>query len=320
MKRSTAAARLSLLLLVLLAASSIAMPQPSDDASLAQRIAAGLVAACPPADPGDEKARDQSADGLAHFTLLRDSLSDPIYWGGHTAGAGYAPADSQTTLFNPFVWRRMYLSLFMFPGQYRVESSPPYTILHLPYQFRNQLDIGAYPYPFWHSKKKWDSYQLATELLLVFEKDKIIAAYRSEQQDPARPYLPRVWDGQWHWTDAAGREQPYVSLYSYLFSPENPHVTALDAAYRALEAEARQHNCVLCHSPDNVEQMNPLRLLSFPNQALTMRHNIVTQLEQNLMPLGTGIPDESARRNLLALAQTFAAIGDQALEHEGEVH
>jgi hypothetical protein len=127
-----------------------------------------------------------------------------------------------------------------------------------------------------------------------------------------------VWDGQWHWTDAQGREMPYVALYSYLFSPSNPHTTRLDAAYRALEGEARQYNCVLCHSPDNVTQMNPLRLLNFPNQALTLRHNILTQIEQNLMPLGTGIPDDAARKKLLDLANEFAAIGDQALDYEGE--
>jgi hypothetical protein len=212
----------------------------------------------------------------------------------------------------------MYLSLFMFPGTYQIKRADPYLLLRLPYAFRNQLDPGAYPYPFWHSKKKWDSYQLATELVLVFQSGKIIAGYRSEQQDPQRPYVPRVWDGQWHWTDVASQQQPYVSLYTYLFSPDNPRVAAVDAAYRALEGEARQYNCVLCHSPDNLTQMNPLRLLNFPNQALTMRHNIVAQLEENRMPLGTGIPDEAERQKLIRLAQQFAAAGDQALDHEGE--
>lgn len=318
MKINAPRAMSALLVIGLAATSMAAAVQPTDDSALAVKIAQGLIAACPLADPGDEKARDLSADKLTQFTLLRDSMNDPIYWGGHTAGASYAPADSQLTLFNPFVWRRMYLSLFMFTGTYRIERADPYLLLRLPYQFRNHLDPGAYPYPFWHSKKKWDSYQLATELVLVFQNGKIIASVRSDQQDPMRPYLPRVWDGQWHWTDAAGREMPYVSLYTYLLSPSNPHTARLDAAYRALEAEARQYNCVLCHSPDNVEQMNPLRLLNFPNQALTMRHNIVTQLEQNLMPYGTGISDETARKKLIGLAQDFAAVGDQALDYEGE--
>src|SRR5262249_15175930 len=231
MNRRTLSARLALLARALLALCGAALPSANDDVALAQKIAQGLIAACPLADPGDEKARDASAEKLAKFALLRDSISDPIYWGGHTAGASYDPGDSQLTLFNPFVWRRMYLSLFMFPGSYQIERADPYIVLHLPYQFRNQLDMGAYPYPFWHSKKKWDSYQLATELLLIFEDGKIIAAYRSENQDKKRPYVAHQWDGRWRWTNGKGQEQPYVSLYSYLFSPDNPHVSRLDAAY-----------------------------------------------------------------------------------------
>src|SRR5438876_8284001 len=148
MNRHSLFARLVLLAPALLALSGVALPAANDDAALAQRIAQGLIAACPLADPGDEKARDASAEKLARFSLLRDSLSDPIYWGGHAAGASYAPADSQLTLFNPLVWRRMYLSLFMFPGPYHVERADPYLLLRIPYQFRSRLDMGAYPYPF----------------------------------------------------------------------------------------------------------------------------------------------------------------------------
>src|SRR5947209_14631807 len=163
------------LLVAGLAVTSVgAAVQPMDDTPLAAKIAQGIIAACPMADPADEKARDASADKLARFALLRDTLSDPLYWGGHTAGASYDPADSQLTLFNPLVWRRMYLSLFMFPGPYRIERADPYLLLWIPYQFRSRLDMGAYPYPFWHSKKKWDSYQFATELILVFQNGKII--------------------------------------------------------------------------------------------------------------------------------------------------
>jgi hypothetical protein len=133
MKRTTISTRLALLLPVLLVAAGVAMPQQaSDDVALAQKIAEGLIAACPPADRADEGARDASATKLVQFTLLRDSLSDPIYWGTHTAGQSYAPEESRTTLFNPFVWRRMYLSLFMFPGQYRIERADPYVLLRLP--------------------------------------------------------------------------------------------------------------------------------------------------------------------------------------------
>jgi hypothetical protein len=318
MKPNPISARLAVLVPAVLSLAGMALPATPDDVALAQQIAKGLFAACPLADPGDEKARDDSAEKLGKFTLLRDTLGDPLPWGGHTAGVGFDPTDSQLTLFNPFVWRRMYLSLFMFPGTYRLEKADPYLLLHLPYQFRNQLDMGAYPYPFWHSKKKWDSYQYATELILVFQQGKIVAAYRSDQQDKKRPHVAHDWDGRWQWTDAKGQEQPYVSLYTYLLSPENPYANELDVAYRAFAAAAREQSCSICHSPNNATAMNPLRLLTFPNQSLAMRHNIVAQLAQNLMPRDTGIPDDATRQKLLGLAEQFAAVGDQALKYEGE--
>jgi hypothetical protein len=216
------------------------------------------------------------------------------------------------------VWRRIYLSLFMFTGEYQIENVDNLTLLHLPCRFRNALDAGAYPYPFWHSQKKWDNYQRATEVTLVLESGKIIAGYRSDREDPTRPDVARRWDGLWQWTDVAGEEMPYASLYSYLFAASNPHVERLDAAYRALEAEARPHNCTFCHSPSNPAQMNPLRLLNFPNQALSVRHQIVQQLEQNRMPPAEGIADDAQRWKLIERARSFAEVGDQALDYEGE--
>src|SRR3954447_12702602 len=97
----TVSACLALLAPALLALSAMALPV-DDDVALAQNIAQGLIAACPLADPGDEPARDASAEKLAKFVLLRDSMSDPIYWGGHVAGASYDPAESSLTLFNPY--------------------------------------------------------------------------------------------------------------------------------------------------------------------------------------------------------------------------
>jgi hypothetical protein len=304
--------------LILISCLSQGSAQDDRDQTLANAIARELIAACPVADLGDAHARDLAADRLTQSTTLRDAIRDPIYWGGHIAGHSYRPEDNSLTVFNPFVWRRIYLSLFMFPGEYQIERQDRLTILHLACRFRNALDAGAYPYPFWHSQKKWDNYQRAVEVTLAIEGGKIIAGYRSDREDPSRPYVARQWDGLWQWTDASGKEMPYDALYSYLLSPSNPHVDQLAAAYRALEAEARQHNCTFCHSPSNPAQMNPLRLLNFPNQALTVRHQIVSQIEQNSMPLGEGIPDSAQRQKLLELARTFAEVGDQALDYEGE--
>jgi hypothetical protein len=150
----------------------------------------------------------------------------------------------------------------------------------VPYELR-QLDAGAYPYPFWHKKEKWDSYQLSTELLLHFEGGVIVGALRSSKWDASRPVVEREWDGKFQWVDSQNRQQPYVTLYSYLLSPSNPHTADLDAAYRDMEEKSRAHNCVSCHDPQNSAHMNPLELFSYPNQALTSRHRIVEQLEKN---------------------------------------
>jgi hypothetical protein len=308
----------SLALLSLISGFSRGLAQDDPDRAVARAIAEALIAACPPADPDDALARDLAAARLGQSTLLRDAIRDPIFWGGHIPGHTYRPEDNSLTVFNPFVWRRIYLSLFMFPGEYQIEQVDRLTILQLACRFRNGLAAGAYPYPFWHSQKKWSNYQRAVEVTLAIEGGKIIAGYRSDREDPGRPYVARQWDGLWRWTDSSGKEMPYDALFSYLLSPANPHLDRLDAAYRALEAEARQHNCTFCHSPSNPAGMNPLRLLNFPNQALTVRHQIVQQLEQNAMPPNEGIPNDAQRQKLLELARTFAAVADQALDYEGE--
>jgi hypothetical protein len=115
-----------------------------------------------------------------------------------------------------------------------------------------------------------------------------------------------------------------VTLYTYLFSPTNPHVSKLDDAYRALEEEMRAHQCQTCHSPDNKDHMNPLELFNYPNQALTARHDLVTELTENTMPPpnSMGIPvsilDITQRDKLKILAETFAKTADEALAYEGE--
>ena len=70
-------------------------------------------------------------------------MAEPFSWGGQKAGTGYRLSDSDTTRFNALVWRRMYLSMFMFTGEVRLETVGDFTVIHLPYHFRNQLDPGV---------------------------------------------------------------------------------------------------------------------------------------------------------------------------------
>jgi hypothetical protein len=298
----------------------MALAQGEDETALATRFAQELIAACPVTDPADPAARDRSALLLSRSTLVRDSLAETFLWGTQQTAGVFRPEASTLTRFSSLVWRKMYLSLFMFPGDFQVERVEEYTVLRLACRFRNALDPGLYPYPFWQSTAKWQSWEQCLELLFVFQEGKVIAVQRSAEKDPVRPHVARVWDSKWIWSGARGQTEPRVALYRWLFTARNPHVKGLENAYRALEGEMRTQQCGVCHSPNNAAGMNPLRLLNYPNQALTERHNVVRQLEQNAMPPGGGIVNARQRKALLDLAKRFSAAGDKALAFEGEVN
>jgi hypothetical protein len=297
-----------------------APPRASASAQWAAELARELALACPPADPGDESAREACAAKLAALPILRDAMAEPFLWGGQSKPGAYDLEASHLTRFAPYAWRRMYLSTFMFSGEHSVEEVDGRTVVHLAVSFRNALDPGAYPYPFWHSEKKWRNYQAATLVHLIVEDGRVKAAMRGADVDDARTVLARRWDSVWRWSDGA---EPRNTLFANLFSKDNPHVGALETAYRDLEDGMRPYNCTGCHAPNNPSGMNPLELLVYPNQALAARRAIVEQLEKNTMPPEThdtppGIGDDAARERLLGLARRFQAAADEALRAEGE--
>lgn len=290
------------------------------DEALARSLGTSLVAACP--DDGDrssETARDACADRLVDLDPLRGAMREPFIWGGQAPSGGYG-LDKGTTKLNPRVWRRMYLSTFSFGAGYSVERSDGDVVLHVPVRFRGEMPPGAYPYPFWHSAKKWDAYNYATTIHFVVRDGIVLGALRGVAQDRTRPKIDRAWDGHWGW-ERDGTAEPHASLYSYLFSAGNPLVPALDAAYRSLEADLRRNRCHLCHAPDNRGGAPQLELLVYPNQALSARHDIVSQLSDDTMPPenSLGVPpgvDDDDRRRLTSLALAFEAAGDAALAWE----
>jgi hypothetical protein len=246
--------------------------------------------------------------------VLREHMAEPFLWGPQSAPESYAFEDGRTTRFNPLAWRKMYLSLEMFTGEYRVERDSGRTILKAKTRFRSGLDPGQYPYPFWHSTAKWDSYELARETLFVIEGDRVVGALRSAEQDPSRPRVARTFDGDWKaGADAEGHP---VVLYRRLFSPSNPYVAPLERAFRAFEAESRPYNCAGCHRPDNAAGQAQLEMLCYPNQALASRHTVVRAIEERRMPPPSGIADDEERRRLLQLARTFEATAEAALAFE----
>jgi hypothetical protein len=315
--------RITCIALISLAAACTAKPADHD---LAVSIAKGLVAACPAgADPANEAARNDCAGKLTDLAVLRDAMREPFIWGGQTAGAGYR-LDMSTNKFNARVWRRMYLSTFMFGSDYTIEAVPgaDTTVLHMPVTFRGAMPAGAYPYPFWHSAKKWDAYNYSTSVHFIIQNGVVTGALRSLDQDTTRPKVVHGWDGLWQW-EQDGVQMPYVSIYDYLLSKGNPHTDQLNDAYRALEARMRQNNCQACHAPDNQGNSAQLEFFVYPNQALAGRHDIITQLTRNEMPpkdnalgLASGIADSAERELLISLALDFEAAGDQALAWEGD--
>jgi hypothetical protein len=291
--------------------------------SLQDRIAKELAAASPMADPSDMHARDLAGDNLSRIADLQRAIGEQILWGGYDEKLGFDIPQYKITAFNGFVWAKLYLSTYMFPGPYEIQKEGARTILEVRAKFRDGLDPGDYPYPFWHSPKKWQGYLDTQAVIFLFEGDHLIAGFRKAIHDPAEPLAQKPWDGRWHWENAAGQAEPRVSLYTYLLSPQNPHGASLDQAYRELEGRFRAHECLTCHSPDNVARSAKLFMLNYPNQALAGRHELMTVLAKDAMPpldadtgRSAGLHDEDARQELLRLARKFEAEGDAALEYE----
>ncbi len=293
----------------------------TSDMALIESVASNLATCAPLAKADDLAAYNTASRKLADSHVLQGVCDETILWGGYNAGKPLNPDNHMLTEFDPRVWRAEYLAGFMFTGKHTVEKKDGYTVLFMDCAYRNKLDAGDYPYPFWHSKKKWDSYQRTTNLMFLFEKGHLTASYRSPEQDASRPLVEKTFDGNWHWSEK-DQTQPAVSLYTRIFSKDNPHAKDLETAYRNLESAARQNNCMSCHSPDNAAHAKKLVLLTFPNQALNARLTIVNELQSNLMPPKnkdtglSGVADEKEKQKLVELAKTFAELGDKALAFE----
>lgn len=285
-----------------------------------EQLALLLPKLAPQAAKNDSAARDLAAKALRECNLF-DTLAPGLVSWGQYQGKSYDPAQNPVTDLNGMVWRTMYLSLFMFPGEYSIKKVEKYEVLSVAVEFRHDLGDGAYPYPFWHKAGKWDAYQKVTHIEFVFEKGMMVAVYRGAQKDETRPTKARTFDGKWTWQDNAGHEQPAAALYDYLLSPDNPHRKDLDSAYRAFALEARNTSCMECHAPDNTSKMDRLSILNLPAMALSHRHEVISELNENAMPPKSkehpaGIKDEAKRKDLLKLAKAFAETGDKALNFE----
>lgn len=291
-------------------------------AELTDIIAEELTLASPVVDPSDPRARDTAASKLASCRAFLSVVGDRVLWGGCEPVKGFDPATYSLTSFEPLVWLKLYASTLMFTGEHQVRQQGALTILEMKAQFRSRLDPGEYPYPFWHSPKKWEAYVNLDSLALVFRDRKIIAAYRIAHES-TEASTERQWDGQWQWSSIDGQTQPRVALFSYLFAQDNPHRAQVEETYRRLEAKYRKQHCTSCHSPDNPGKAKSLLILNFPNQSLAARHALVKVLAANEMPPEdpaknhpAGISDLSVRTELLELAKAFEKEADEAIAFE----
>lgn len=299
--------------------------------AIAQRLADEFAARCPLAEPGDEAALNQCRQALfADDSALRAQLTGAspearVLWGRQRDPQARLK-DTSLTQFAPDVLTNMYLPLFMFNGEHRVEwvADEKMYRIRLRTAFRNRLQPGLFPYPFWHEAEKWTMYQGANEVLLWWqpEKSRITAAQFTVHG--AMPALakntvlpaPTSFDGRWMWADAQGRTQPKMTLFDGLFAADNPHLAKLDGAYRQFALRLREGQCDSCHVPDNPHKSKRLVLLQTPAHAAAEIGRVIKSLRIDRMPLDeTGIEaplDKHLKQALLDDGAAFAKLVEAA--------
>lgn len=248
---------------------------PAAVASLARTVAAQLVMHCPLADADDAEAFEACRSALDDTGALRSALPEVMLWGREDAPATAALARARFTQLAPEVWTRLYAPLFMFNGNHRVEWMPGENqfVIRLEAAFRNRLPPGQFPSPFWHDAREWAAYQNANGLLLWVQPQtgRIHVAQFTDRAgtpllQPVQP-VARAFDGQWLWTDAAGRTQPAVTLLAGEGTGPNPYRAAIDRQYRDFALQLREAQCSTCHVPSNPAGSRRLVLLSSPAHA-----------------------------------------------------
>src|SRR6478752_3616407 len=145
------------------------LPDLADEvAQIASEVALDLQRLCPPASPSDQAAFDRCRHSLFGDSALRRNLAPRLLWGRRSQDAGAALKDTNLTQFAPDVLAGLYFPLFMYSGEYTTEyvERERLYLIRLRAGFRNLLQPGQFPYPFWHEEAKWGVYQAANSVLL----------------------------------------------------------------------------------------------------------------------------------------------------------
>jgi len=303
-------------------ASGAAFAQaPFDINKHAADFAASLAKACPMASPSDVAAHEACRKNIGKGAEA--GMRDYTFLFGGQQSAKFWLKDKKTSVFRGDLFQDLYMSLYMFTGTYRVQDAPDglKTIAVQAY-FRNGLPPGRYPYPFWHNDTKWEAYEKSNELRFRVAKDgKVVFAYRADtgSEDKRGPYAPvkhAPFMGAWMWPDDKGEAQPVVTLFSEYYSPDNPNLVALDAAYRKMALNFRNADCTVCHQPEGHWKMNKLTLLQTPLHAATSIDAVLDEVRTGKMPVDDYDDpkplDPALKRDLLANGEAFKKLLDTA--------
>jgi hypothetical protein len=308
---------------------------PAEDRQRVERLAATLAqeaaTLCPLSDPGDQSALDRCRSALFNDSYFKRSLARIALWGRPNPDPDRRLKETTLTQFGAGVLSGLYLPLFMFNGQYRVDfdATEARYRARLECVFRNNLMPGQYPYPFWHDAKKWSDYERANGITLWIDAHtlKIVVAQFSRQEgaDPrlnTASRLPPAFDGKWTWIDDQGEPQPKPALFIGLFRPDNPYLDKLQTTYKDLALAMRDGTCSNCHVPSNPEKMKRLVLLQTPAHAAGEISRVMAEVRRNRMPLDDlGIEkelDATTKVTLLKFGAAFEAAVNAAYVWERE--
>ena len=295
---------------------------------MASEVALDLQRVCPPASTSDQAAFDQCRRSLFGDSVLRRSLAPRLLWGRRHQDPGASLKDTNLTQFAPDVIAGLYLSLFMYSGEYSVEyvERERLYLIRLRAQFRNLLPPGQFPYPFWHDEVKWGVYQAANSILLWVDPKtaKIVIGQFTERGSggplvSTRSIQPKF-DGSWMWMDRDGRIQPRVTLFDGLFRQDNPYLPKLDFTYRTLALRMRDAQCENCHMPNNPMPMRRLVLIHTPAHAAGEIARLMKAVREDRMPLDdAGIEqplEPGLKRALLESGNAFEELVKAAKDWE----
>lgn len=305
-------------------------------------LAMQLARLCPLADAADQQAFDQCRQRLFLDTKLRQSLATYTLW-GRRKDPDLSLKENRLTQLGVDVVSGLYLPLFMFDGTYTTAFNEREKMVqvNLGIAFRNRLQPGQFPYPFWHEPEKWKHYEHANilQLWIAPSSGKIraiqfsVPAWNSDENTGARkphttaaiqPVDPPQFDGQWVWTDVQGKVQPAVTLFDGLFHANNPYKEALAQSYRTLALTLRDGQCLQCHVPNNPNGMSRLVLLQSPAHAAAEITRILKEVRNNTMPvdefgLETSL-DPNMKALLLQRGSEFERVVEMARAWEKQVN